>query len=95
MKRILALSPRFLYLKRKNMGMCLISIHATGSHHNKKNYDINVMAAQFVKELRKAGHSVTFATVNYGGEDIIVEHQSGYDLSSTDKYLESHEEKPL
>ena len=53
-----------------SMGQWNISIHGTGAHHNKANKtDANRMAADFVRQLKKAGHTVTGATITYGGEE--------------------------
>ncbi len=52
------------------MGQWNISIHGTGAHHNKANKtDANRMAGDFVRQLRAAGHTVTKATITYGGEE--------------------------
>lgn len=52
------------------MGQWNISIHGTGAHHNKANKaDANRMAADFVRQLRSQGHTVTRATITYGGEE--------------------------
>lgn len=54
------------------MGSWNISIHGVGSHHNKQHpEDANRMAAEFVELLRKAGHTVTHATITHGAEDIV------------------------
>ncbi len=65
------------------MGNWNISIHGTGSHHNAKNpKDANRMAADFVEQLRTAGHTVTKATITHGnGED---------DVTAAAEYLEGH-----
>ncbi len=65
------------------MGNWNISIHGTGSHHNKKNPgDANRMAADFVKQLRAKGHTITKATITHGGED---------DVTDADKYAADRE----
>ena len=52
------------------MGQWNISIHGTGSHHNKANKgDANRMAADFVRQLKAQGHTVAKATITYGGEE--------------------------
>jgi len=52
------------------MGQWNISIHGTGVHHNKKlPEDANRMAADFVRQLKAKGHTVTKATITYGGEE--------------------------
>jgi len=57
------------------MGSCTITVHLTGSHHNKKNpKDANRMAAKFVDELKAAGHYVEHASFTSGGrEDLLNE----------------------
>lgn len=62
------------------MGQWNISIHGTGCHHNKNlPTDANRMAADFVKQLRAAGHTVTKATITFGAED---------DVTDAEKYAE-------
>lgn len=56
------------------MGNCIVSVHATGAHHNSRDYDIDQLAAEFVDKLKAKGHNVTAATVVAGGE---------YDLLNT------------
>lgn len=52
------------------MGQWNISIHGTGAHHNKANpTDANRQAAEFVRMLKAAGHTITKATITYGGEE--------------------------
>ena len=64
------------------MGNWNISIHGVGSHHNRKHKnDANRLAAKFVKELQAAGHSVSAATITYGGEEQLL----GYDDERHDK----------
>lgn len=54
------------------MGNWNLSIHGVGCHHNKKlATDANRMFAKFVQELKAAGHSISRATITYGGEDIV------------------------
>lgn len=61
------------------MGQWNITIRGTGCHHNKKlPSDANRMAAQFVKDLRAAGHAVVGASITFGGDE---------DLTDADKYL--------
>lgn len=56
------------------MGNWNISIHGVGCHHNKKlKTDADRMAADFVKQLRDAGHAVGKATITYGGEEDITD----------------------
>ena len=56
------------------MGQWVIEIHGTGSHHN-RDYpqDANRMAAGFVEQLGLAGHTVTRATITYGGEEDVTD----------------------
>jgi hypothetical protein len=49
------------------MGQCVITIHVTGSHHNKATRDIDQMAAEFVQDLKKF-HTVTAAYMANGAE---------------------------
>lgn len=52
------------------MGQWNISIHGTGSHHNSNNKtDANRMAGDLVRQLKAAGHTITKATITYGGEE--------------------------
>jgi hypothetical protein len=64
------------------MGQWNISIHGTGIHHNTKQPDdANRLAAEFVKQLRAKGHTVTKATITYGGEE---------DVTDAEAYEESY-----
>ena len=57
------------------MGHCTITVHLTGSHHNKHPKDANHMAAKFVDELKAAGHHVEHASFTSGGrEDLLDPH---------------------
>jgi hypothetical protein len=61
------------------MGQWVISIHGTGSHHNRKYpKDADRMAAAIVKQLREAGHTITSATITYGGEQDVTD-ADGYE----------------
>lgn len=69
------------------MGQWNITIRGTGCHHNKGGAfssktgsatDANRMAAEFVKELKEAGHAVVSASITYGGDE---------DITDADKYL--------
>lgn len=61
------------------MGNWNITIRGVGAHHNKGNADdANRMAAEFVQQLKDAGHTVTGATITHGGED---------DVSGGEAYL--------
>ncbi len=56
------------------MGNWNITIRGIGSHHNRKHLeDANRMAAQFVADLKAAGHTVVAASFTYGGEDDITD----------------------
>lgn len=64
------------------MGNWNISIRGVGVHHNGKKTDgtpslpedADVMAHDFVKKLRDAGHSIASAEITYGGaEDLVPE----------------------
>lgn len=59
------------------MGNCTITVHLTGSHHNKKNpKDANRMAATFVDELKAAGHNVEHASFTHGGREDLLDSSS-------------------
>lgn len=61
------------------MGNWNITIRGVGCHHNKKYpKDANRMAADFVRQLIAAGHSVVAASFTYGAED---------DIRDADQYL--------
>jgi len=59
------------------MGNFHISIEGVGAHHGGTNddgtpkhpKDANVMAKQFADELKRAGHSVSKASITFGGKD--------------------------
>ena len=52
------------------MGQWNITIRGTGCHHNKDlPTDANRMAAEFVEQLKDAGHTVASATITFGAED--------------------------
>jgi len=55
------------------MGNCTITIHLTGSHHNRRYLaDANRMAAKFVDDLKAQGHNVEHASFTHGGrEDLL------------------------
>lgn len=58
------------------MGHWKITIDGHGIHHNKRPDDANVMTADFIAALRKAGHEVLsaeFALTGAGGEDLTAE----------------------
>lgn len=56
------------------MGNWHISVEGIGCHHN-KDYpkDSNKMAAEFVKALKAAGHTVVYSSFTYGGAERIDE----------------------
>lgn len=61
------------------MGNWNITVRGVGIHHNRKQpRDANRMAAEFVKKLKDAGHTVVSASITHGGEE---------DLSRPDEYL--------
>lgn len=65
------------------MGNWNITIRGVGCHHNRKYpKDANRMAADFVRQLIAAGHSVTAASITYGGEE---------NLTDPTPILEAHE----
>lgn len=50
------------------MGNWNISIEGVGVHHNKDlPTDADKMAKKFVDELKAAGHTITKATITFGG----------------------------
>jgi hypothetical protein len=52
------------------MGNWHISIEGAGSHHNLTlETDANKLAAKFVAELKRVGHTVNKASFTYGGAD--------------------------
>lgn len=66
------------------MGNWNITIRGVGSHHNRAYpNDANRMAAEFVKKLKDAGHSVVAASITHGAED---------DISNPEGYLEGRDE---
>jgi hypothetical protein len=60
------------------MGNWNITIRGVGIHHNGKSQpdDANRMAAEFVKKLKAAGHSVSSASITFGAEDNITDADS-------------------
>lgn len=52
------------------MGNWNINIQGIGAHHN-KDYpkDANKLAAEFVKQLLSAGHTIEKATFTHGGKE--------------------------
>lgn len=60
------------------MGNWNITIEGVGAHHN-KDYpkDANLMAAEFAKALRDAGHTVYHASFTHGGAENILPEQKG------------------
>jgi|SRR5581483_4378389 len=51
------------------MGNWSIVIKGIGCHHNSSPTDADRLAAEFVKQLRKAGQNVTGATITFGAEN--------------------------
>jgi diphthamide synthase subunit DPH2 len=71
------------------MGNWAITIQGIGSHHNKAlPDDANRMARRFVKELKKAGHTIVSADFTHGAnEDLCdpdTEHADDRDASGDD-----------
>lgn len=66
------------------MGNWHISIQGVGAHHNTVGphnpagnaADANLMMADFVEALRKAGHNVVLATFTHGGMDRLEDPES-------------------
>lgn len=54
-----------------------ISIQGIGSHHQNYPKDANVMAAELVKALKAAGHTVEEATFTHGGKEDLDPPRSG------------------
>lgn len=66
------------------MGNWNITVRGVGCHHNKKlAEDANRMAAKFVADLKKAGHTVAAASFTYGSED---------DISKPEEYIATRDE---
>lgn len=56
------------------MGNWHISIEGVGCHHNNNwEKDADKMTKDFVKELKKAGHSISKASFTYGGSEDVNE----------------------
>jgi hypothetical protein len=57
------------------MGNWNINIQGIGSHHNEGNVaDAQYMAARFVEDLKKVGHTIEHAEFTSGGkEDLTLE----------------------
>ena len=56
-----------------------ITVRGVGIHHNKDApNDADRMAADFVKRLKAAGHTVVAASITHGGEN---------DISDPDAYM--------
>lgn len=66
------------------MGNWNITIRGVGVHHNDGRLpeDANRMAAEFVQKLRDAGHTISHASIAFGGED---------DLSTPKRYLDDQD----
>lgn len=70
-----------------NMGQWNITIRGTGAHHNRDAdgkashpQDADRMLSRFVRELRKAGHSLASATITHGGEQDVLANPSPADI---------------
>lgn len=62
------------------MGNWNITIEGVGAHHNVDyEKDANRMAAEFVKKLQEAGHTIARASFTHGSADALTE---------PEKYLE-------
>lgn len=71
------------------MGNWHISIRGVGVHHNKGlPADANRMAGKFVEELKKAGHSVSSASITYGAEEDLSRPGYSEDYAKDDKPAE-------
>ena len=50
------------------MGDWNITIQGVGPHHNDKpDIDVDWMAKEFVKQLKKAGQTIKCSSITYGG----------------------------
>jgi len=68
------------------MGNWTIVIKGVGCHHNMDYLgDADRMAAEFVKALRNAGHSVSHAAITHGGETDLSQPTVYIDNQSTNK----------
>jgi hypothetical protein len=73
-----------------HMGNYHISIEGQGSHHNPDNPgDANRLAAEFVAELRRHGHTVTRATFTHGGAEALGG-ESEYDVRHRPEPVHPH-----
>jgi len=59
------------------MGNWNISIRGVGPHHNAKDFDAEQIAARFVDELKRNGHTVVSAEVTYGGVEVLEDGRYG------------------
>jgi hypothetical protein len=62
------------------MGNCLITVHATGIHHNGLKNDLDQLASAFVDDLKAKGHNVTAASIVSGGENDLLNTVSRFPL---------------
>lgn len=51
----------------------VLTIHGTGEHRHRLAGDIARLAAHLLDELRLAHHTVTFASIATGGENIVLD----------------------
>ncbi|HVI40395.1 MAG TPA: hypothetical protein VM577_07020 [Anaerovoracaceae bacterium] len=58
------------------MGCWNITIRGIGAHHN-PDYpaDADKMAKEFVRQLKSKGHTITSASITYGGDERLDEPQ--------------------
>jgi hypothetical protein len=77
----LCASEKSVATEGADMGNWNITVRGIGSHHNPQlPADANRMAAEFVRALKKAGHSIVAASFTHGAED---------DLQDPDGYLDN------
>ena len=53
----------------------VLTIHGTGANRHRLAADIARLAAHLVDELRQAEHTVTFASIAHGGENIVLDQE--------------------
>lgn len=55
----------------------VVTLHGAGPHQERLAADVRRLVAQLVGELRFFGHTITFASVTYGGEDVVIDQGEG------------------
>ena len=77
------------------MGNVLISVHATGIHHNGVANDLDQLAADFVELLKSKGHNVTAATIVSGGEQDLLNTSARYPRADLPKPAPALDAEPV